>query len=68
MTPAQIFCQWALLYFCNHWTFFTILSLLCLFSSQWYATYFRTNLETDDVDLLYRYNELQLRKKYGRKS
>ena len=48
----------------DHIMFFFILGLLIIIIADFYNRYLRINRNTDNVDLMKEYNNLQLRRKY----
>lgn len=48
----------------NNWSFFVILAVLVVFGFQWYHNNIKVNRHTDNMDLMKRYTNLQLRRRY----
>lgn len=50
--------------FLNNWAFFVIIGTMMVVCSQWYEDYFRTNRNTDNIDLMKRYLDIKIRRRY----
>jgi hypothetical protein len=50
--------------FLNNWAFFVIIGTMMIVCSQWYEDYFRTNRNTDNIDLMKRYLDIKIRRRY----
>lgn len=48
----------------NHALFFIILALAMVAAADFYNRYLRVDLDTDHIDLMKKYNQLQLRRRY----
>jgi hypothetical protein len=66
-TLAQKTCLAIETFIINHVMIFIVLGLLYIIVIDFYNRYFRINRNTDHIDLMREYNNLQLRRKYERK-
>lgn len=48
----------------NHAMLFLLIFLLCVVAADFYYRFWRVNRDTDHVDLMKEYSNLQLRRKY----